>query len=867
MRQHAREQPPAAPDPYVARPRVDVQLDAVPAVPVTLLVAPAGTGKTAAAAAWVARATAADPSLSVAWVDARQDDLVAAELAAMRSPDRRDRQHVLVIDEIERLSAASGRLLTELLGTDPDSVRLLLVGRGNAGLVPVDLTLAGSAVSLRSVDLRLDEDGAWELVRAHLADADPEVGRVLLEEADGWAAALVLGAKAVAGARDELAARVALTTARPQILDYLEREVVPTCPPEVWTVLLTTCHLPAVTAEEAVLLSGRADARDQLERTTGTFASAGHDPETGAEVWHYHPLVLHLLRQRAAPHAPDWPTVVEAHHRAAVAYVEARDAERALRHASLTGDLDLQLEVLRAFAAELLSTQRVRAVEEAVAAIPLDVRTRHLEVMVLRAMLLRLRGRVDAAKAAADRALAAHGRGVGAPLSRDGEALLAMLELWQARYGWRDSAPALERAARVLGCRHDDEVSSHDLAGMSPVAAAWLILELSAFETWLGHLALAVVHVQDVVMYAEQVDHPALTQGALAQRAMLEMVSGRYQNAIGTADRATQAAVPGGTAPGKARARAALARGWGLLMELRLDEASAAVAAFDATPHGMRDPLLRALGRLLQACLLTATGQAEAARMLLDGRGDVPELLPHHVARVDRLVRLPVAVATGDLATMSALARSMHELALDPEATLVEAVRAGLAGEEQRAVRLLAELAAAEAPTDAPPATALAAAVCRVAMLQRVGTPSALETAEDLVPDLLARAAPQRLLWLLSLGRLVSPSFADLLAAEAARPDPHPFAAAAYEALTRVPQRPVAVGRVRHADGDGRLQLTSRELEVLQQLALGGGNADVARALFVSENTVKTHLASIYRKLDVERRVDALRVARSHGLV
>jgi DNA-binding CsgD family transcriptional regulator len=61
--------------------------------------------------------------------------------------------------------------------------------------------------------------------------------------------------------------------------------------------------------------------------------------------------------------------------------------------------------------------------------------------------------------------------------------------------------------------------------------------------------------------------------------------------------------------------------------------------------------------------------------------------------------------------------------------------------------------------------------------------------------------------------------------------------------------------------------LTPRELEVLEQLALGGGNADLARALFVSENTVKTHLASIYRKLDVERRVDALRVARQRGII
>ncbi|WP_309504772.1 MULTISPECIES: LuxR C-terminal-related transcriptional regulator [Nocardioides] len=856
---------PTPPAPYVPRPRIDDALDAVPTLPATLLVAHAGTGKTAAAAAWVQRATSADPTLKVAWVRGDHDDHVLAVLEAMRCPEQPDGPAVVVVDEIHQLAPLTARSISEILATDPESVRLLLMGRGDPGLVPTALTLAGRATQLRATDLRLDEDGAWELVRPHLVDTDPDVGAALLDEADGWAAALVLGARAVAGSPDDLAARAALTATRPQIVDYLEREVAVRWPPELWRVLLTTCHLDAVRADEAALLSGVPDAQAHLERATGVFITTGHDPDSGAATWRYHPLLLHLLRQRTGPDGPDRPLVVEAHHRATDAYVEARDAERALRHAGLTGDIDVQLRVLRAFAAELLSTQRIAAVEEAVAAIPIDVRTQHLELMVLRATLLRLRGRVDAAKATADRALAADGRGPAVPLSRDGEALLAMLELWQARYGWRESVPALERAARVLGCRHDEEVSAHDLAGMSPTAAAWLSLELSAFEIWLGQVALAGVHVQDVIMYAEQVDHPVLTRGALAQRAVLEMVTGGYQNAVESAERAMRVHVPGSGGAGKATARAHLARGWGLLMELRLDEAEAAVDAFEATPHGLRDPLLRAFGRLLQACVLTATGNAEAARRLLDGRGEVPELLPRHIARVDRLVRLPIAVTMGDLGMVTGLADSMRDLGLESEVRLSEAVQAALAGDEQRATRELADLVLAT--VHAPASVALPAAVCHVAMLQRMGTPSSVETARDLVPDLLTRAAPQRLLWILSIGRMLSPSFADLFVAEAARPEAHPFAATAVEAMARLPLRYPDVGRGRDASGQTRFVLTARELEVLQQLALGGGNADLARALFVSENTVKTHLASIYRKLDVDRRVDALRVARTHGLL
>ena len=65
----------------------------------------------------------------------------------------------------------------------------------------------------------------------------------------------------------------------------------------------------------------------------------------------------------------------------------------------------------------------------------------------------------------------------------------------------------------------------------------------------------------------------------------------------------------------------------------------------------------------------------------------------------------------------------------------------------------------------------------------------------------------------------------------------------------------------------GGAVLTRREREVLAELANGGSYYDIAQALFVSENTVKTHLASVYRKLGVDRRGDALRIARAQHLI
>lgn len=61
--------------------------------------------------------------------------------------------------------------------------------------------------------------------------------------------------------------------------------------------------------------------------------------------------------------------------------------------------------------------------------------------------------------------------------------------------------------------------------------------------------------------------------------------------------------------------------------------------------------------------------------------------------------------------------------------------------------------------------------------------------------------------------------------------------------------------------------LTARELEILQLVASGFTNGDIARRLWVTEQTVKFHLRNIYRKLDVANRTQASQFAYVHGLV
>jgi len=64
-----------------------------------------------------------------------------------------------------------------------------------------------------------------------------------------------------------------------------------------------------------------------------------------------------------------------------------------------------------------------------------------------------------------------------------------------------------------------------------------------------------------------------------------------------------------------------------------------------------------------------------------------------------------------------------------------------------------------------------------------------------------------------------------------------------------------------------RLNLSKRELEVLQLMALGLSNQEIADKLFVSLNTIKTHSAQIFEKMEVKRRTQAVDTGKKLGLI
>jgi LuxR family transcriptional regulator, maltose regulon positive regulatory protein len=230
------------------------------------------------------------------------------------------------------------------------------------------------------------------------------------------------------------------------------------------------------------------------------------------------------------------------------------------------------------------------------------------------------------------------------------------------------------------------------------------------------------------------------------------------------------------------------------------------------------------------------------------------ELSPVESPRLQRIVaaleaRLLVAAADPDGAAAS-LDEAISEHPASPGLQAVQARLLLAAGDADGA------LAALATPCDAAyPAVRIERDVLRAVALRATGNG---DDALSAIEEALARAEPEGIRRpFLSAGRGARELLADHL-------------------RKAVSHRWFASELLRNLDGaDGARvlpaellePLSGREGEVLRFLPTMMSNADIASELFVSVNTVKTHVKSIYRKLDVTRRQDAVRRARQLHLL
>jgi LuxR family maltose regulon positive regulatory protein len=866
---------PRPPLTLVTRERLRAALDRGARSPLTVLVAPAGTGKTVLLSDWAARRRASGQELF--WVPGQEPDALEETLAQATVVDTSTTPDPVVVDDAHLLPAAAFAVLSELLTQAPHSVRLLLATRYDLPLPVPELELRGLASTLRSRDLRFNDTEAAALVHAHAEDATDEDVKLLQEQTAGWAAALVLGARTIATSGDAVAP---IVTERP-VLDLLLGETFSTLEERVQAVLLSTFGATTVTGQLAVVLSGDADAGAMLADLAGHgLLVTAYPDETGSEpVYRYHPLLVELLRRRIVGSPEDAGLVVAAHHRAALYFENRGEGGTALRNAIGADDPALVARVLLGHGPAVLAGGDIALVAAGFEALPGGYVDEHPHLLGVRGLLRRLTG--DVTGAVMDAASAADIAAATKPetATPDDDALEAdafLLRLWESRYGWYDVHDAIGRARSVLVLDRAAD-GGRRRAVLSPERLSWLLIELAAAETWADKLDDALGHLDEALVTARMAGHHQLIAGGQAHRAVVEYVRGLVQNAARSAQAALDAAGEHGLVEDYT-VRAHVVLGLAAMNQLDLDAAQRWHNAVAATDVAGSDTVVAVLRAMLRAVLLVENGHLDEARTELSTDPASAGPLPSFLARDLALLRFRVAVLVGDRTGVEAQIGVLDRTGNRLEAELARALNSIVQGDFRAT---LEAIDTALARPGIHPVLAAEAAAYRTVLLLRAGEEQAAEAA---LVDMLNRVAPQRMLQpLATAGR--EPTFLDLLRRYVAHPNAHPFAAVVLDKLSGYQAgwsggggvtllartRPEAhVAPPRHLDAvinDARIQLTAREADVLDQLALGRSYNEIAQALFITENTVKTHLMSLYRKLGVEKRSAALRVARSVGLV
>jgi LuxR family transcriptional regulator, maltose regulon positive regulatory protein len=821
--EHSAYAPPPKPGPYVPRPRLLQLLDRAASRPLTLVVAPAGTGKTTLVAGWATEA--AHP---IAWLALDEEDRDAARLdARLRAvvdtlapaAGRAGRPGaVLVIDDAHRVDESAGAddLLSGFLQLPPSWLHLVVASRREP-TIPLDrLRGRGQVSEVRFAELRFTNDEARKL----LCRLDPALAGNgadgVIDKADGWVAGLELAAFAARSAR---AGNEPFSPALigPLVRDYVMHEVLAGESPELRDVLADVAVVPEAGPSLAKALTGRQDAGDLLRRaeSRGLFVSRlpGQRPFAIAP-----PVRAALLAEQSAE---DPDRVAGRHARAARWYEDAGETVPALEHWLLAGRPRQALALLAAQHAALYDRGLETVVAATLARIPAEVAHADVATMIEYAWchLLVDRHRFAELVEKVDwwaqrsspppfphlrhritilRSIAATVDGCwveGGELARD--AVAAMGRGWWhdplGRFGWNMAARELALSERWSGA--PDEAHEAELAlsrdperrltfeGTRALGEALSGRPVDALRVAAGVRQAAAVADMTILRYelslAEAIARHELGERAVALLALREL-----------------ATAPGGTMLFCQVIAAAL------LAQARLDDGDLAAAREDlhraealvATESFGRDG--RSWVARAGTVVALAEGAVGRARAYADQVVD-PFWGPVCRARVD--------LAGGDGTDAVAALRQAA-----PRCGRHEVVRALLQAravdDHDEAVRLT---------------TAAVSQAVALNLLQTVATEGTEVVA---LVERAAWAAPEE--WMGRLRRAVAP------ACEAA----------------------AAEGAVE--------TLTGRERDVLRLLAGRLTVREIADELYVSPNTLKFHLKTIYRKLGVGSRAEAADVAR-----
>jgi len=856
----------------VDRPSLLRRMDAALSLPLTLLVAQAGAGKTVLLNQWAADHAA----VRFAWVDVETADddpvrfarrLLAALAAvhpeveglarltalnagglggslmqALASELESFPELVIVLDDLHHLS--NTRLLADLgslVAAVPPNVHIVISTRVDPPIAWSRLRLRNRLLEIRQADLALTELESAELL-ARITHRDPsaEVLDVLMARTEGWAAGVQLAGLTLRSQPDSDEFVTQFGGTDRLIAEYLTEEVLAALPEPSRALLLRMSPLETMTAELVDHVLERSDAQElfeRLERESMFLVVL----DSRREGFRFHHLFRDLLRYRLRAEDADQETRVLG--RAADFHLARAELAAAVEYLLRARDWDRALDAIMTRGSDIFERGEMRTVIRWITTVPESVRADRRDVSLELGILVGMQGE-------AVRAAETMSRVAGDPRATVGQRMIAHAWMsattqWNPHPG--ETLRSAERALRLLESNPEAPIpdlmrlTTRELLTTLAIGSGgrshFLAGDLRRSETWITR-----------ALSSDGITYPPFRVGLLGSLALLRIWCGRAVEAELLAAEALETAATSGLLTHPVIADAYLAKAM-VAHERGLPEAA------DAP---LRDGTVRAeanhrtqlawISRYQHAVLAAADGRFDEALDLVDLLGHEAVSAPAPVI-LDRLIAVHMSVLrrTGrseeSLRLRGGTTPPTADIAFE---TIAAWLSLGRSDSAQRVASAMHDVFGAEAPRGALQRL--------VAMAWMAQLDNNHRRALELIGEALDRAEPDGLV---DVFMGTDPVVLDLIAELA------PRRGGLADAIVARRQQ------VEPQDANAQLAdpLTVRELEILAYLPSHATSAELARLCFVTVNTLKTHMAHIYRKLAVTDRSAAIARARELGLL
>jgi LuxR family maltose regulon positive regulatory protein len=855
---------------------------------VTVMSAPPGSGKTSLLLAWAGRSTnrrrvafvpvsrdqqdaqlfwstvldgirgasgAFDPqtqSGAAAALDADQlVETLLSELADQAEPV------VLIIDDLHELGSADALAqLEHLLDVLPSSARVVLSSRRDPPIRLHRLRLADEVAEIRARDLRFTESETRVLLDGSGIGLSDDGVAALYQRTEGWAAGLRLAVISLGRHPNPERFVAEFSGTDRAIGDYLMAEMLDRQTSEVQRTLLRTSLVDRVNGELADLLAGRLGSEQMLlELEDANAFVVSLDPE---RTWfRYHHLLADFLRLELRRTSAG--ELGDLHRRAARWFADHGEVVDAVRHMLAAGDRPDAARLVADHSFRWVLDGQAGTIAAVLQAFPEGASADHPDLALAHAANELNQGRLE--EAATQLALAeSHVQGVPPARRRRLAVAIASLRLAIARRSGQ-FMEVIEQV-RLLDASIADE--SNQQIAMGSELRAVALMNLGIVETWSGRLADAERHLSEGAALAQTIGRPYLEVACRAHQ--------------GFPSKTVSVAV----ARARGRQAVALAERHGLDDRPILAPAFGAVGGM-AIWMGEFDEGERWLRRAWKVADRHVDPAAEvllhvAMGMLHAGRTQHQSALEEFraAARAQSLLTGVHALApriTGWVAATQARLGLLDEARATLTAIDARPERIGVIYEGQmgaiynaRAVICLADgdpaaaLDALRGVLDTSPPAAPAFTVVESHLLAGIahldmGDHNAAAAAAEAA---LAAAEPDRLMFPFAMAGAL-----ELLDALPRHETAHTALLADVVDLLRGGLAP-SIEPERLSDLD---ELSPSELRVLRYLPTNLTRPEIARELYVSVNTVNTHIRSIYSKLGARDRSSAVRRARALRLL